>query len=439
MSTASATSPRPAFVEPLDVVLCPVGTLGDMNPQLAIGAELRRRGHRITVMANERFADACQFAADEFVSVYDAQALDDLAAKDKSFTYNKGYELHTRTHTLGPMPPLCRALLERKTSRTVVVASNVGIGARVAQEVAGFPMLTAVTDPHFLRGKGVLRMPPPMIVGTWVLRSFMNFQWRVADRFFIDPLCCDEINAFRGQYGLKPIRRVMNRWWFSPDGVLALFPEWWGPRQPEWPPNTTTIGFPVYDRTEHESLPTDLLNFFAAGSPPVAYSPGHSHLHEPHHLAAVVAACRSLGRRVILITPQARHGFGPEHRDVFATRYVPFRQLLPRIVALVHHAGTGTTAAALRAGVPQVLVPTIFNQPDTAIRAERLGVGRTVSPEQFTSERLTQALRNLLEDPRTQYRCRETAARFGAENEPAQFGADCVERLAAARLSQAQG
>ena len=85
---------------------------------------------------------------------------------------------------------------------------------------------------------------------------------------------------------------------------------------------------------------------------------------------------------------------------------------LPRAAALVHHGGIGTLAQALRAGCPQLVMPMAFDQPDNAVRLERLGVGRYLRPSRFTGVAAARELEALLGSEEVARACRDIASRF---------------------------
>jgi rhamnosyltransferase subunit B len=92
-------------------------------------------------------------------------------------------------------------------------------------------------------------------------------------------------------------------------------------------------------------------------------------------------------------------------------RYIPFSQVFPRTAAVVHHGGIGTTGQGLAGGVPQLIMPMGFDQPDNAARLERLGVGAALYPRQFTGVNVAARLAALLE-PAVRRRCQDVARRF---------------------------
>src|SRR5262249_29005603 len=159
------------------------------------------------------------------------------------------------------------------------------------------------------------------------------------------------------ELGLAPVRDVFRGWLHSPQLVLGLFPKWFGSIQPDWPRHTELVGFPLYDERDATPLPAELDAFLAAGPPPVAFTPGSANLHGRPFFEAASAACTRLGRRGLLLTrhPEQLPERLPE--GVRHVAYAPFGLLLPKVGALVHHGGIGTSAQGMAAGVPQLVMP----------------------------------------------------------------------------------
>jgi len=141
--------------------------------------------------------------------------------------------------------------------------------------------------------------------------------------------------------------------------------------------------FPLYDAPELQPMPPELCEFLAGGPPPVVLTPGSAMRHAAAIFATVVRTCRATGRRGLLLTHFSDQVPAdlPPHVKYFP--YAPLSQVLSHSALLVHHGGIGTTAAALAAGVPQVILPFAHDQLDNAARIQRLGVGRAISPARF--------------------------------------------------------
>jgi len=119
-----------------------------------------------------------------------------------------------------------------------------------------------------------------------------------------------------------------------------------------------------------------------------------------------------LGQRGILLTqhPEQLPDELPTGIQQFA--YLPFSKILPRALALVHHGGIGTTAQAIAAGIPQVIRPMAHDQPDTAARVEKLGIGVSLSPQKFNAASLAEKLNALVTSQAVLERCKIYAGRI---------------------------
>ena len=100
---------------------------------------------------------------------------------------------------------------------------------------------------------------------------------------------------------------------------------------------------------------------------------------------------------------------------VAAFGYLPFSQILPRATLLVYHGGIGTLAQAVKAGVPQLVVPNGHDQFDNGWRIEQLGLGRCIPQTRYRAARVARAIRALLEDHALRQRCREFSARIDSQ------------------------
>jgi UDP:flavonoid glycosyltransferase YjiC (YdhE family) len=156
---------------------------------------------------------------------------------------------------------------------------------------------------------------------------------------------------------------------------------------------------------------------------------GTANQHTRGFFRAAAEACRRLGRRGILITKYAEDLPDGLPDGVRHFSYVPFGYLLPRAAVLVHHAGTGTTAQGLAAGIPQLVTPMTFGQPQNAASLVRLGVGISISHRAFRSQRVADLLQRLLTAPSVAERCRDLARRFQGVN-PLEQTCELLEQMA---------
>ena len=194
------------------------------------------------------------------------------------------------------------------------------------------------------------------------------------------------------------------------------------PRAPDWPESFVQTGWWFRDHVPPWEPPDGLAAFLDAGDPPVHVGFGSMPTDDPAAvLRDVVTALRRVGRRGVVSAGWADLGrAGLRSRDlpadVLAIDGAPHEWLLPRCAAVVHHGGSGTSAAAFRAGVPQVVVPHIADQPYWGRRAHSLGVGPApLARKHLTAATLTAALKEAL-TPASAFAAAGIAARVGGED-----------------------
>jgi UDP:flavonoid glycosyltransferase YjiC (YdhE family) len=260
--------------------------------------------------------------------------------------------------------------------------------------------------------------------------------WAFGDRVVIDPLVAPAINEFRAKLGLtKPVKGILNTWWHAPQLVMGMWPEWFAPTQPDWPRQFNAVGFPLFDETGITPISNELDGWLSNADAPIAFTPGSAMVQGKHFFEESTKACVQLNRRGILLT---RH---PEQIPpqlpslVRHVEYAPFTQLLPRCAALVHHGGIGTTAQALRAGCPQLIMPMAHDQFDNALRITRLGVGAPISVRGYRASRVAAQLKPLLESRQVREKCAAISRQFIAAH-PLEEAADLVEKLHAAQVPE---
>jgi UDP:flavonoid glycosyltransferase YjiC (YdhE family) len=226
--------------------------------------------------------------------------------------------------------------------------------------------------------------------------------------------------------------------------VLGLFPDWFGDPQPDWPSQLQCTGFVLSDEycapdEAQPAAPTVLPSstgvlpssteyrvpsteeYLSSGDAPIVFTPGSANRHASQFFRAAIDATARIGRRALLVTSYSDHlpPSLPEHAH--HVTYASFATLFPQAAAVVHHGGIGTSAQALAAGVPQLVMPMGFDQPDNAVRLRALGVAETILPGRFTAPRVASALERLLTADDVSAACRRCRERFD--------GAKAVERV----------
>jgi len=251
-----------------------------------------------------------------------------------------------------------------------------------------------------------------------------------ADRLVTDPIVVPPLNRFRAELELAPVRRPFAGWIHSPDLVIGLFPEWFAALQPDWPSNTHLTGFPLFDETGLREIPSELESFLTSGPPPIVFTWGTGMRFGRNFFEVSTQVCRAIGQRGVLLTQYSDQVPASLPDGVRHFEYVPFSKVLPRSLALVHHGGIGTSAQALAAGIPQLVVPWGHDQPDNAVRLTRLGVGSVVSRKDYKKRTVVRALDRLLHSKEVAGNCRSFASKI-AQTQPLSEACRLIELLAA--------
>lgn len=216
----------------------------------------------------------------------------------------------------------------------------------------------------------------------------------------IDALTAPAINQLRFEVGLQPVKRILDRWWASPDLTLGLFPEWFSVPHRDLPPGMRCVGFPLADSGDllHADAQTLVHQALAplGGNRPVVFAPGSAHAHAKPFLTAAAEACSRLNVPGVLLSSAQDQFPGGLPTNIVTANYLPFRELLRGARAIVHHGGIGTTSQAFAAGLPQLVTPMAFDQFDNAARVERLGCGSWLAMTRVSAERLSHLLNKLL-------------------------------------------
>ncbi|HEV3060138.1 MAG TPA: glycosyltransferase [Vicinamibacterales bacterium] len=395
----------------MHAVLTPVGSSGDVNPFVVVGRELRRRGHRVTLIAPDVFAHLASNADLEFVSVGSAEEYE--RATNNPDLWNPRRGVGVVFNEIAPRLRRAYAALEQvyEPDQTMLVGHSLSLFTRVFEETHRVPAVTIHLAPGVFRSD--FRQPAlpsgPDISGwpRWARRML----WWAVDRLALDPLIAPALNAWRAELGLPPVSRVLQSWFHSPQRVLGLFPDWFGDPQPDWPPQVRCTGFVLSDEkcapdAEPPGARASLDQYLAGGEAPVVFTPGSANRHAAQFFRAAIDATATIRRRALLVTSYRDHlpSSLPEHAH--HVTYASFATLFPRVAAVVHHGGIGTSAQALAAGAPQLVMPMGFDQPDNALRLTALGVADTIPPARFTAARVGTALDRLLSDNSVSAACR---------------------------------
>ncbi|MDR4305276.1 glycosyltransferase family 1 protein [Chelatococcus sambhunathii] len=379
------------------ILVVSLGTYGDVLPFIGLAAEMRRRGHDVTLGGAERFRAASERAGVPFSTVMSDTQYAEVFEHPSFWRPVAGALRLFRAMPSFLAPVYDFIERENKSGDTLVVASHLALGARVAEDALAVPTASVHLTPIMLVSRHVGPRTPVVGAPRW-LPAWL--QWKLQTgvyTHFIAPLLLPGLNEFRASKGLPPLKKI-RKWWHPRRRMLLMFPDWFAAEQPDWPRQVRQIDFPRADLfgAEQAALDPRLEAFLAAGDPPVAVTFGSARQSTDKLYRAAIEASRRLGRRCLVLSQQELPPSAEGDDRVFFSRYAPLSAVLPRCAALIHHGGVGTVALAFAAGTPQLVVPFAFDQFDHAARVARLGCGIWIRRSGFVAGRVARTLGRLL-------------------------------------------
>ena len=403
----------------MHALLVTYGTVGDLNPFIGLGTRLRERGHDVTLILSANLKPLADGHGLKVVPYGQEEHFQEVFADPSFWSNRQGFNILGKS-LCDCMAAQYQAITDQSDLHdAVLLAHPLALGARIAHDKLGLPLVTVLLSPaNILSAEKipvVLGWPPGLNSLPLAFKRLLVWAGaRMADR----ALGLSRVNAFRTVLGLDPLTQSLTRWWLSQQLVVGLFPDWFGMPQPDWPREIHLTSFPRSDPASDVSA--EVRYFLAEGEPPILFTPGSRVSHGRAFFKAAVKACELMDRRGVLVT---------ESRDQIPARlpsqvrhfdYVPFAEVLKHHAAIVHHGGIGTLAQAMAAGIPQLIVPMSFDQPDNAQRARQLGVGEWLSPSSLSARNLARKLGYLLNSDKIGRRCASVAQRLaGVDSMPA--------------------
>ncbi|MFF1377632.1 glycosyltransferase [Streptomyces sp. NPDC058308] len=400
------------------ILIAAAGSYGDVAPYTGLGVRLREAGHDVALATHGSFAPLVAAAGLRFREL--PADTDDQRRAD-----GRGELLRAAA---GFVRALGGGLVDaavRGTDLLVLSTTTAPLGWQLA-EAMGIPSLGAYLQPAH-----PTRAFPPVVGATRSLGGFGNrvlggFALRMVDRVY-----ADAVRDLRVRLSLPAATpgRVRARQERAGWPVLHGFSPAVVPRPADWRAGLDVVGnwWPHHDPAS--GLPPDLDDFLRAGPPPVFIGFGSMAGGDGERLSELaVQALRAAGLRGVL--QAGRAGLSASGDDILTVGEVPHSLLFPRVAAVVHHAGAGTSAAALRAGVPAVPVPVTADQPFWAGRLASLGAATDPIPfKGLTAPRLADALGRAVREE-TYARSATGLARTMAAEDGAEQVLKAVERLA---------
>jgi rhamnosyltransferase subunit B len=404
------------------VVLATIGSWGDIFPVIGLAKGLTQAGHDARIAASPAYRELVQGEGLGFSGMGPALGFSDYAGDPRILSGRLGgFVGFAHLFRRFIFPALDRYVDDLAASirdADLLLAHPALVVAPVAAEYVGVRWATISVFPGLIPTAYAPPAPTRVSLGRGRAGQAMHRAAWSAARFNMARLFDRRVNRVRRRLGLPAASNVF----FAPVDSGQPYVVMASPavidRPADWPANVILTGFVAWDNVSSFPDPDGLTEFLAAGDPPVLVTLGASSSLDPQDFYRHAAeAVTRLGHRALVLTgPTPTQVQLPDDRRVFSTTFAPLSLVASRCLAAIHHGGVGTTIAILRSGLPQLVIPRGFDQPQTALRMTRLGVARTLPWRRESTKRVSRELTALLDDGRYRDTAVAVQARLSSED-----------------------
>jgi UDP:flavonoid glycosyltransferase YjiC (YdhE family) len=414
-----------------NVVLATFGSLGDLHPMIALGVELKQRGHHIKFASMEFYREKIESIGFDYAPMSPHLSPNDVANMPELVDARKGTERIIRDIIIAGVPEMYDDLLAAVEGCDVLITGEIIYAAKSVVEKTGIKWVTTTLAPISLFS---VYDPPVPPTAMWFEKlrflgpGFHRLLFGLIKRSMNSWL--DKYRDFRNKLGLDPNDDPIFYGKFSRDLHLIMFSRALGLPQPDWPASAVQTGFCFYDgQSDSGTMPQALAEFLDAGEPPIVFTLGSAAVMDPRDFfTESVKAANLLKKRAVLLYGVFGEPPSGLTDDIVGFEYAPFSLLFPRAACVVHQAGVGTTGQVLRAGVPHVIVPFAHDQPDNAARCRRIGVAAIISRDSYAAAAAERAISKVLGDDSYAQNAAKYSERVRSEHGSA-AAADEIERI----------
>lgn len=402
------------------IVIVTYGSLGDLHPAIALARGLQARRHDVAIASSEPSRALLNAAGVPFIPVRPDLSPNDQALIQRIMDGRRGSEVLMRDVVYPSVRSMYDDLAAIAPGVDLFVASELACAVAILGERLRVPWayfaLSPISffpthDPSHLPGPSMLRWVQS---GGPAMNRFVLRLAKIASYSWWKP-----VRTLRRELGLSAGKSPLFDGKFSPHLNLALFSSVLQPPQADWPPQTVQTGFLLHDDSgsgPHAPQLPPAVESFLSGGEPIVFTLGSAAVNlAGDFYAQSAAAAELLGRRALLLTGNNAPPLNLPP-SILAWDYLPYAQIFSRGAVIVHQGGVGTTAQALRAGRPMLVMPFAHDQFDNADRVCRLGVARQIPRPRYTAKRAAAELAPLLADGRYRATAGHLASRLQGES-----------------------
>lgn len=393
----------------MKICILTIGTRGDVQPYIALGLGLKAAGHEVTISTLGEFKPL----VNQYGLLHDSLRGDFLKAAQSTIGQKGGNQLKRIRQYIEMAKDTLADEWTSAQKAEVLIYSPAAIGGYHIAEKLEIPTFTAFPAPLYSPTKD---FPSPFLpfrnLGPFNKLSHQLFA-KLGPAMYRGP-----INQFRKNVLDLPPAKGENLLRGKPITKLYAYSEAVVPRPADWDESSVITGYWFLDAPANWQPDPELVRFIQEGTTPVYIGFGSMFMYGGKQRTEIaLQALRSAGQRGILATGWGGLTGENTSRDIFVLDAAPHDWLFPKVAAIVHHGGAGTTGAALRAGKPQIICPFVGDQFFWGRRMADLGVSPLPIPQiKLTAERLADAIKYAVTNTNLQQRASSIGETIRAEN-----------------------
>lgn len=414
------------------IVLSTFGSLGDLHPKIALGIELKKRGHEVVFNVMEFYRERIESLGFELAPLRPDVDPDNRELARELMDAKKGTEKIIKELIMPNLQPMYEDMMSAVEDADLLITGEIVYPAKSVVEMTNMKWISTSVAPISFFSAYDPFVPP---IAQWYEKlRFMPSVFHASFFKIMQATVRDwyrPYKKFRKKLGLDPNHDPIFNDKYSDLLHLAIFSKVLGKPQPDWHSTTLQTGFCFYDGANDVGKMSDeLKEFLDAGEPPIVFTLGSAAVMDARDFFEESAkAALKLNKRAVLIygifnEPPEIIDSGKliidnkekKFSDILAVDYAPFSEIFSRAVCVVHQGGVGTTGQVLRAGVPALIMPYSHDQPDNAARCRRAGVAEIIERDEYNAENAAQKLEQILKDKSYETNADEAARIVRAEN-----------------------
>lgn len=413
------------------IVLSTFGSLGDTHPKIALGLELRRRGHEVVFNLMEFYREKIESLGFPLIPLRPNLNPKDRALGKEIMDAKTGTEKLLKEIIFPNLRPMYDDMIVAVKGADLLITGEIVYAAKSVVEKTGVKWISTSLAPiSFFSShdpnvyptaqwyESLRFMPLAFHQG---LFGFMR--WTIRD--WVNPY-----KEFRRSLGLSEDHNPIFQGKNSSLLHLAMFSKVLAKPQPDWHRPTLQTGFCFYDgQNDLGKMPEKLVDFLDNGEPPIVFTLGSAAVMDARNFyEESIKAAKILKKRAVLLYGVFNSPPAGLDENIVGFDYAPYSLVFPKAACVVHQGGVGTTAQVLRAGIPHLFMPYSHDQPDNAARCARLGVARVVNRDSYTGEKAASEIKQLLDNRKYEANALEAKEIVDAEH-GTRIACDAIEQI----------